>query len=84
MGIHVYISQEIIASILRRDATGKFAGIEISNPKSSPWNEIFNQTIFNSKQPGKYVDLSVEKKMILKIQNENLLPKGGCNSPIFR
>jgi len=34
-------------------------------------------TLFNSKQPGKYSDLSMKNKMLLKIQYENLLPKGG-------
>jgi hypothetical protein len=33
--------------------------------------------MFNSAKRGAYADLSMEKKMILKIQNENLLPKGG-------
>jgi len=33
--------------------------------------------MFNSKKRGVYKDLPMEKKMILKIQNENLLPKGG-------
>jgi hypothetical protein len=29
--------------------------------------------------PGKYADLSIEKNLLLKIHNENLLPKGGGN-----
>ena len=33
--------------------------------------------MFNSSRKGAYSDLSMEKKMLLKIQNENLLPKGG-------
>jgi len=33
--------------------------------------------MYNSKKKGAYNDLSIEKKMLLKIQNENLLPKGG-------
>jgi len=33
--------------------------------------------MFNSKKKGSYNNLSMEKKMMLKIQNENLLPKGG-------
>jgi hypothetical protein len=35
--------------------------------------------MYNSKLPGKYADLSIEKKLLLKIQNENLLPKSGGN-----
>jgi hypothetical protein len=50
MEIPVFISEENIAFVLRRDAYGKYAGIEISNPKNSPWNEIVNQSIFNSKK----------------------------------
>ncbi|RHN60155.1 hypothetical protein MtrunA17_Chr4g0022371 [Medicago truncatula] len=33
--------------------------------------------MFNSKKRGAYSDLTMEKKLLLKIQNENLLPKGG-------
>jgi len=33
--------------------------------------------MYNSKKKGAYSDLSMEKKMLLKIQNENILPKGG-------
>jgi len=33
--------------------------------------------MFNNKKKGVYSDLSMEKKMLMKIQNENLLPKGG-------
>jgi hypothetical protein len=33
--------------------------------------------MFNNEKKGVYANLSMEKKMMLKIQNENLLPKGG-------
>jgi len=33
--------------------------------------------MFNSTRKGKYSELSMRNKMLLKIQNENLLPKGG-------
>jgi len=33
--------------------------------------------MFNSKKKGAYSDLTKEKKLLLKIQNQNLLPKGG-------
>ena len=40
--------------------------------------------MYNSKKKGAYSDLSMEKKMLMKIQNENLLPKGGgSNHRVF-
>jgi len=33
--------------------------------------------MFNNTKKVVYSELSIEKKMLLKIQNENLLPKGG-------
>jgi len=33
--------------------------------------------MFNSKKKGAYSSFSMKKKMLLKIQNENLLSKGG-------
>jgi hypothetical protein len=76
MGIPVFILKESIACVLRRDSTGSYKGW-ISNPKTSPWNKTVNQSMFNSEKKGVYANLSMEKKMMLKIQNENLLPKGG-------
>jgi len=49
----------------------------LDNNKKSPWNDVVNETTFNSKKKGSYSNLSIEKKMMLMIQNENLLPKGG-------
>jgi hypothetical protein len=77
LGIPVFIAEWQIASVLIMDASGKYSGIEIPNAKNSPWNEKVNMTIYNSRILGKYADLSIEKKLLLKIQNENLLPKGG-------
>jgi len=77
MGVLMYISEEIIVYVLGVEASGKYSGIKIPNSKTSSWNEIVNKTLFNSTKPGKYSDLSMEKKMLLKIQYENLLPKGG-------
>jgi len=38
--------------------------------------------MFNSKKKGAYSSLCMEKKMLLKRQNKNLLPKGGgSNQP---
>jgi len=76
MGVSVFISQEVIAYVIKRAYEGSFKD-GLDNNKKSPWNEIDNQTMFNSKKKGVYSDLSMEKKMLLKIQNENLLPKGG-------
>jgi len=76
MGIHVVISEASISGVIRRASEGKFVdGLE--NSKTSPWNDIVNKTMFNSKNKGKYSELSMKIKMLLKIQNENLLPKGG-------
>jgi len=76
MGVPVFISQDIIAYVIGRASEGSFKNGLDSN-KKSPWNEILNQTMYNSKKKGAYSDLPMEKKMLLKIQNENLLPKGG-------
>jgi len=81
MGVPVFISQDIIAYVIRRASEGSFKD-EMDNNKKSPWNEIVNQTMFNNKKKGAYSDLRMEKKMLLKIQNENLLPKrGGSDQP---
>jgi len=81
MGIPSFISQEVIAYVIRRSSEGSFKdGLE--NNKKSPWNEVINQSMFNSRKKGAYSDLTMEKKLLLKIQNENLLPKGGgVNQP---
>ena len=65
-----------IAYVIGRASKGSFKD-GLDNNKKSPWNEIVNQTIYNNKKKGADSDLSMEKKMLLKIQNENLLPKGG-------
>jgi len=76
MGVPIFISQEVIAYVIRRASEGSFKD-GLDNNKKSPWKEIVNQTMFNSKKKGAYSDLTMENKMLLKIQNENLLPKGG-------
>jgi len=76
MGVLVFINQEIIAYVIGRASEGNFKD-GLDNNKKSPWNEIVNETMFNSKKKVSYNNLSMEKKMMLKIQNENLLPKGG-------
>jgi len=74
MGIPVVILVDTIAGVIRRASEGRFV-FGLSNKKSS-WIPIVNRTIFNSSTKGKYKDLNMRTKMLLKIQNENLLPKG--------
>jgi len=76
MGIPVFISQAVIAYVMRRASEGSYKD-GLDNNKKSPWNDTINETMFNNKKKGVYNNLSLEKKMLLKIQNENLLPKGG-------
>ena len=81
MGIPVFISQEVIAYVIRRSSKGSFKD-GMDNNKKSPWNEVVNKSMFNSKKKGAYSDLTMEKKLLLKIQNENLLPNGsGVDQP---
>ncbi|KEH16407.1 hypothetical protein MTR_0195s0040 [Medicago truncatula] len=76
MGIPVRISEDVIAFVLRRPTTGEYkAGI--TKVKDSPWNAVVNQTIYNKESKGTYSDMTAQTRMMLKIQNENLLPKGG-------
>ena len=62
--------------MIRRASEGNFKD-GLDKYKKSPWNEVVNETMLSSKKNGSYSSLSMEKKMMLKIQNENLLPKGG-------
>ena len=77
MGVPVKINEQIIASALGIKAEGIYSGIEIPNPHTSTWRDTVNITMFNKKKGGKYSDLDIEKKILLKIQYENILPKGG-------
>jgi hypothetical protein len=45
MGIPVFISEWAIATVLRRDSSGKYDGSEIPNPKTSPWKETVNMSM---------------------------------------
>jgi len=76
MGIPITITEEVIPRTNRRTAEGYFKE-GLDNNKTSPWNDVVNQTMFNRKKKGKYCDLKMDQKLLLKIQNENLLPKGG-------
>ena len=59
----------------RRASEGRFVS-DLDNSKTSPWNDVVNKTMFNNTRKGKYNDLSMKNKMLMKIQTENLLPKG--------
>jgi len=76
MGVPAFINQDIIAYVIGRTSEGNFKD-GLDNNKKSPWNDTVNETMFNSKKKGSYNNLYIEKKMMLKIQNEDLLPKGG-------
>ena len=76
MGIPVFISEASISWVIRRASEGKFVS-GLDNGKTSSWNDIVNKTLFNNTKKGKYSELSMKVKMMLKIQNENFLPKGG-------
>jgi len=75
LGISVFILEEQIAWVIKRASEGKYVS-GLDNNKTSPWNETVNKTMFNSTKKQKYRDLSMEHKLLLKIQNKNLLPKG--------
>jgi len=74
LGIPVVISVDTIAGVIRRALEGRYVYC-LKNKKSS-WIPIVNRTLYNSSTKGKYKDLDMRTKMLLKIQNENLLPKG--------
>jgi len=76
MGVPVFINQEIISYVIGRASEGNFKD-GLDNNKKSPCNDVVNEIMFNSKKKGSCSNLSMGKKMMLKIQNENLLPKGG-------
>ncbi|KEH26532.1 LRR and NB-ARC domain disease resistance protein [Medicago truncatula] len=65
MGIPVRISEDVIAFVLRRPATGEYkAGI--TKVKDSPSNEVVNQTIYNKETKGGGSDQpSLEHKILL-------------------
>ena len=74
MGLSVVISVDTIAGVIRRASEGRFV-YGLNNKKSS-WIPVVNRTLYHSINKGKYKDLDMKTKVLLKIQNENLLPKG--------
>ena len=74
LGIPVAISVDTIAGVIRRASGGKYIfGLK---GKKNSWIPIVNQTLYNSSTKGRYEDMDIKTKMLLKIQSENLLPKG--------
>jgi len=74
LGIPVVISVATIVGVIRRASEGRYV-YGLKN-KNSSWIPVVNRTMFHSIDKGKYKDLDIRTKMLLKIQNENLLPKG--------
>jgi len=52
--------------VIGRASEGKFKD-GLDNNKKSPLNDVVNETMFISKKKGSYNNLSMEKKMMLKI-----------------
>jgi len=74
MGLSVVISVDTIAGAIRRASEGRFVyGL---NSKKSSWIPVVNRTLYHSVNKGRYKDMDMKAKVLLKIQNENLLPKG--------
>jgi len=67
LGVPVVISEEIIAYAIGVEASGQYSRIEILNSKNSSWNNTMNETLFKLTKAGKYADLDMEKKILLKI-----------------
>jgi len=74
LGIPVVISVDTIAGVIRRASEGRYV-FGLKN-KNSSWIPIINRTLYNSSTKGKYKDMDMRTKMLLKIQSESLLPKG--------
>jgi hypothetical protein len=81
-GIPVRITQWQIEAVLGLKASGYYSGIDLSSAAEERiWKEKANLVIYNSKKVGKYADLNMEKKILPKIQNEELLPCGSSEKP---
>jgi len=74
LGIPVVISVDTIARVIRRASEGRYV-FGLKN-KNSSWIPIVNRTLYNSSTKGKYKDMDMRTKMLLKIQSESLQPKG--------
>jgi len=81
-GIPVRIAQWHIESVLKAKASGYYSGIDLSSAAEKRiWRKQSNLVIYNSEREKKYAELSMETKMLLKIQNENLFPCGDSVKP---
>ena len=76
MGLEPFRHEEIRSSIIGIPVVISEGRFVFGLNKKSSWIPIVNRTIFNSSTKGKYKELNMRTKMLLKIQNENLLPKG--------
>jgi len=76
MGVPVFINQSMIECVIRRKAEGEFED-GLDGNKKSTWNKTVAETMFGEKMKGTSGTMSKKKRVILKIQNDNLLPKGG-------
>jgi len=65
LGIPVVISVDTIDGVIRRALEGRFV-YGLKN-KNNSWIPIVNRTIFNSSTKGRYKDLNMRTKMLLKI-----------------
>ena len=75
MGIHVTIIEEVIGKACRKDVDGAFQWN--LNKKTSSWNAIVRETLFNNNVRGKYKDMQKEQKVLQMLLQECFLPKGG-------
>jgi hypothetical protein len=81
-GIPVRLAQWHIEYVLKAAASGYYSGIDLSDAAEKRiWKKQANLVIYNSEKEKKYAELSMETKMLLKIQNENLFPSGDCVKP---
>jgi len=65
LGIPVVISVDTIAGVIRRASEGRYV-YGLKN-KNRSWIPIVNRTMFHSSDKGKYKDLDIRTKMLLKI-----------------
>jgi len=54
-----FINQEIIDYVIGRASEGNYKD-GLDNNKKIPWNDVVNETMFNSKKKGSYNNLSME------------------------
>jgi hypothetical protein len=45
LGIPVFISENVVARVLRKETSGQYEGMDIPNARTSPWKPIVNEKI---------------------------------------